>query len=146
MAFAPGDHVLVQSLGKGIVREIRRGRYLVEIKGRSLLVDDRQLSPVDRVRVTSAKGPADAAADPLPSRPHAPASLDLHGLTTVEAASALAAFLNDAMLAGLAEVQVIHGRSGGRVRAVVHAQLRDLPSIRAFRLDPRNPGVTVVFL
>jgi hypothetical protein len=28
----------------------------------------------------------------------------------------------------------------------VHARLRQLPSLRGFRVDPRNPGVTIVQL
>ena len=146
MPYAPGDHVLVQSLGKGIVREVRRGRYLVEIKGRALLVDERQLSPVDKVPSKPAARSADAPLDQLTPPIHAPASLDLHGLTTVEAEGALATFLNDAILTGHAEVRVIHGRSGGRLKSVVHAWLRGSPAVRGFRLDPRNPGVTIVLL
>ena len=80
------------------------------------------------------------------TRAHAPAEIDLHGLTAAEAAAALDAFLNDALLAALAEVRVIHGRSGGRVKAAVHHRLRELPSIRSFRVDPANPGVTIVVL
>ena len=146
MPYAPGEHVLVQSLGKGIVREVRRGRYLVEIKGRALLVEEPQLSPLAKVRPKPAAGCADAPLDRLHPPIHAPASLDLHGLTTADAEGALAAFLNDAILAGHAEVRVIHGRSGGRLKAAVHARLRGLPSVRGFRLDPHNPGVTIVLL
>jgi DNA mismatch repair protein MutS2 len=146
MPFSPGDHVLVQSLGKGTVREVRRGRCVVEIKGRSLLIDERQLSAPDTVRVKSPRRIAEPPADPESPRTHGSGTLDLHGLTTVDAEGALAAFLNDAMLAGVAEVRVIHGRSGGRLKAMVEARLRSLPSVRAFRLDPRNPGVTIVTL
>lgn len=146
MPYAPGDHVLVQSLGKGIVREVRRGRYLVEIKGRALLVEERQLSPIETARSKPVRVPAEPIADPAPLRTHAPASLDLHGLTTADAEGALATFLNDAILAGHPEVRVIHGRSGGRLKSAVHARLRGLPAVRGFRLDPRNPGVTIVIL
>ena len=62
-----------------------------------------------------------------------------------EATAAVVQFINDAILAGLDEVRVIHGRSGGRIRAAVQQQLRDL-GIRTFRLDPSNPGVTIVTL
>jgi DNA mismatch repair protein MutS2 len=146
MAFQPGDLVLVPSLGKAIVREVRRGHYLVEIKGRTLLVAERQLSPVDSARAKPARPTPEPSLVPLPSRTDAPVSLDLHGLTTAEADVALAAFLNDAMLAGNVEVRVVHGRSGGRLKALVHARLGELPSVRAFRLDPRNAGVTIVSL
>jgi dsDNA-specific endonuclease/ATPase MutS2 len=50
------------------------------------------------------------------------------------------------MLAGLESVRVIHGRSGGRLKAAVHARLRELPSIAGFRIDPVNAGVTIVRL
>jgi DNA mismatch repair protein MutS2 len=52
--------------------------------------------------------------------------------------------LNDALLEGRSQVRFIHGRSGGRIRAAVHQQLRALPPVRAFRLDPANEGVTIV--
>ena len=80
------------------------------------------------------------------TRADAPAEIDLHGMTAAEAVAALDAFLNDALLAALGEVRVIHGRSGGRVKAAVHHRLRELPSIRDFRVDPANPGVTIVGL
>ena len=72
-----------------------------------------------------------------------PTSIDLHGMTTDEAVSALDAFLNDAMLAGHGELRVIHGRSGGRLKSTVHAHLKKIAPVR-YRLDPRNPGVTIV--
>ena len=80
------------------------------------------------------------------STQHVARVLDLHGKTTAEAIEALDAFLNDALLAGAGEARVIHGRSGGRLKAAVHARLRQLPSLRGFRVDPRNPGVTIVQL
>ena len=47
MTFSPGDEVHVVALGKGVVREVRnRGRYLVELKGRSILVAEAQLRAV----------------------------------------------------------------------------------------------------
>ena len=145
MPFAIGQQVHVQSLGTGTVREIRGGgRYLVELKGRSLIVQERQLSPVDSR--AGRRQPAPAPAPALPSRGHVPGSIDLHGMTTDEADAALAGFLSDAMLAGHAEVRVIHWRSGGRLKAAVHVRLRGTAAVRGFRLDPRNPGVTVVQL
>lgn len=148
MAFNAGDPVHVRALGKGIVREVRSyGRVVVEIKGRALVVTVHELTPVEQGRSRSAGGTPALPADPsLPTRSHAPSSIDLHGMTSSEAAGALDAFVSEAMLAGLAEVRVIHGRSGGRLKSAVHARLRQIPSVRAFRLDPGNPGVTLVSL
>ena len=147
MAFAVGDHVLVRGLGKGVVREVRSGgRCVVEIKGRSLVIEDRQLSPVEaRAGRTAKAGPADRS-DSVAPRPHPAASIDLHGMSTDEAETALGAFISEAILGGLPEVRVIHGRSGGRLKLAVHRSLEALPSIRGFRLDPVNPGVTIVTL
>jgi len=142
-AFLPGDRVHVVTLGTGVVRQVRsRGWYVVELKGRSVVVSGATLEPASVARRN--KGPAAAPQDP--HEPPAPAtpSLDLHGKTAAEALEALDVFLNDALLAGATGARVIHGRSGGTLRATVHARLARLPAVFRFRLDPRNPGVTIV--
>jgi DNA mismatch repair protein MutS2 len=144
----PGDHVHVASFGKGIVREVRNGgRYLVEIKGRAILVRQAQLAPLDerKPRPTGAGQPPSGVPEIL-TQAHAPSTLDLHGKTREEAVSALDGFLSDAILGGLAEVRIIHGRSGGLVKAAVHARLKQMTSIAGCRIDPRNAGVTIVAL
>ena len=149
MAFSPGDHVHIAALGKGVVREVRNGgRYLVEVKGRSVVVDGGHLSVVEqgRRRGKSSGGAPQASTPEDPARAHAPAWLDLHGLTALDAVAALDSFLNDAILAGLTEVRVIHGRSGAILKNAVHARLRVLPAVRHFRVDPANSGVTIVEL
>jgi dsDNA-specific endonuclease/ATPase MutS2 len=149
MTFGPGDLVHVAALGKGIVREVRNGgRYLVEIKGRALVVAGSQLAPSASARLPRrAKRAAPETRRPAVVEPTRVApSLDLHDRTVPEGLDALMVFLNTALLAGDAEVRVIHGRSGGRLKAAVHAQLKRMSSIRDFGLDPRNPGVTIVWL
>ena len=144
MPFSPGDEVHVAALGTGVVREARNGgRYLIELKGRSIVASEGQLTAVAARRPRAMPPPA---ADTLPTRAHAGTSLDLHGMTRDEASAALDVFLNDALLAGHAEVCLIHGKSGGRLKALVHERLKQISAVRAFRLDPRNPGVTIVTL
>jgi DNA mismatch repair protein MutS2 len=144
-SFAPGDRVHVAALGTGVVGEVRNGgRCLVELKGRSIVVDAASLEPArerrtQKPQVVDTGGASDG-------RARLSASIDLHGKTAAEAIDALDAFLNDALIAGASEARVIHGRSGGRVKAAVHARLRQLPALGGFRLDPRNPGVTIVKL
>ncbi len=148
MPFTPGDHVHIAALGKGIVRAVRnRGRYVVELKGRTLVVAESQLTAVEAAK--PAKQPKNSGEPQAPhplERTHAAASIDLHGMTTDEAVSAIDEFLNEAILASLPEVRIVHGRSGGRLKGAVHARLRELPSVRAFRIDARNAGVTIVTL
>jgi dsDNA-specific endonuclease/ATPase MutS2 len=147
--FVVGDHVHVASIGKGVVRAVRNGgRYLVDVKARQLVAAGAQLTPVEPRKQREAP-PAEHHVSPdedPPPRTHAVASIDLHGMTTDEAVAALDAFLNDAILAGRPEVRVIHGRSGGRLRAAVHASLKAVTCVRAFRVDAANAGVTVVTL
>jgi DNA mismatch repair protein MutS2 len=148
VGFAPGDRVHIARLGTGVVRGERNGRYLVNIKGRTMILTPDQLERVHegkgrKVESGVPKSEADSAVADVSSR-GASASLDLHGKTVEEAMAALDSFLNDALLASLPEVAVIHGRSGGRIRSAVHARLRQLPPVRSFGVDPRNPGVTVV--
>ncbi len=149
MTFAPGDHVHVATLGKGVVREVRNGRrYLVDLKARSIVVAEAQLSAVSprkRQALPDASASKTSAPD-APTRSSAATSLDLHGMTFEAAVAALDALLNDALLAGHAEVRVIHGRSGGRLKAAVHARLKQLHVVRSVRVDPANAGVTIVTL
>ncbi len=168
-AFAPGDRVHVAALGTGVVREVRNGgRFLIELKGRSIVVAAADLQPakpsrrapvarrtvhVAREGVAREHVAREHVAREHVAREHLARStlhvarvLDLHGKTTEEAIEALDGFLNDALLAGAGEARIIHGRSGGRLKAAVHARLRQLTSLRGFRIDPRNPGVTIVQL
>lgn len=144
--FTVGDRVHVASIGKGVVREVRNGgRYLVEVKGRHMVAAAAQLTAEDSgKRRTSNDAPLPLDEGVVAEPSNAVASLDLHGLTTDEAVTTLDAFLSDAILAGSGVARVIHGRSGGRLKAAVHARLKRVTAVRSFRLDPTNPGVTLV--
>lgn len=152
-SFQAGDAVHVALFGKGTVREARNGgRYLVEVKGTSMVVAASALTAAPAAKrgkraaaVSAARPPSSDRADAV-STSGAPSSLDLHGRTVAEAEALVDAFLNDAMLAGHETVRIIHGISGGRVRAAAHGRLRACPPVRAFRVDPSNPGVTIVSL
>jgi dsDNA-specific endonuclease/ATPase MutS2 len=146
--FAAGDAVLTP-FGKGVVVEPRnKGRLLVRVRGRALLVAESDVSAPDPV--TRRRGdppsfppppvPPPCAREPRPASPE----VDLHGLTVAEALARVEQALSDALLAGLPELRLIHGRSGGRIRAALHRHLRGLAGVRGFRLDPRNEGVTIV--
>src|SRR5687768_4200756 len=97
MPFVPGDLVHVTGLGKGTIREVRNGeRYLVDVKGRSLVTTGDQLSIQEAPRKSSRAKPDSASRAPQEyRREEAPAlSLDLHGKTVAEALDAVSEFLN----------------------------------------------------
>lgn len=136
--------------GKGVIRQVRaNGRVLVQVQSRNLLIAADALSPADRSRSRAApRASAPAGAEWRPDRTPArtPAVLDLHGLTVEEALGAVDRALSDALLADAAQMRLIHGRSGGRIRAALHRHLRGAPGVRRFHIDPQNAGVTVVEL
>jgi DNA mismatch repair protein MutS2 len=141
--FAAGDAVQTPH-GKGVVLQVRNnGRLLVQVQQRAVVVAERT--------VTLVAGPRRPA--PPPDRPDVVLSprparrdVDLHGLTVEEASTRIDEALDAALRAGHADVRFIHGRSGGRLRAALHARLRAIPTVRGFALDPRNPGVTIASL
>lgn len=149
--FTTGDAVQTP-FGKGVVREVRNNhRLLVDVQGRALVVTEMDVSALDPPRRRArSHNPASEHATVPPAlqrqASHVPAEVDLHGLTVEEALARAGQALNDALLAGLAELRLIHGRSGGRIRAALHKELREIPSVRGFRTDPRNEGVTIVSL
>ena len=149
--FTPGDTVQTR-FGKGVVREVRNGgRLMVDVQGRAMIVQESEISLLDEGRKRSRARPVASERGAERTRPHgaarsASAEVDLHGLTVEEALDRAQDALNEALLADLGELRFIHGRSGGRIRAALHHRLRDTPSVRRFRLDPRNEGVTIVYL
>lgn len=136
--------------GKGLVRELRNnGRVLVDVRGRSLVFKQDELSKTGdgrRARTRDAAG--EQHAPPLARRVRAnvPSEVDLHGLTVERALERAAGALDDALLADFRELRFIHGKSGGRVRSALHGWLKAVTSVRSFRIDPRNEGVTIVSL
>ena len=150
--FVVGDCVHVVRIGTGIVREARNGgRYLVEIKGRTLVIAGNQLERAAPELAKPRKNRREGSPRPIVATGSkravgASRSLDLHGKTVVESIDLVDDFLNDAILDGFAEVHIIHGRSGGRIKAAVHKRLQGMTAVRAFRLDPENPGATIVTL
>jgi dsDNA-specific endonuclease/ATPase MutS2 len=148
-----GDTVRT-TLGKGVVQEVRhRGRHgvrlLVLIGSRTVVVEAADATRGDPP--ATAKRRSTPAGEPVPKdddggRRRAAADLDLHGLIVADALDRIVAAVDAAILAGHGRLRVIHGRSGGRLRGALHRQLRELPSVRAFRLEPGNDGVTIVEL
>ena len=73
--------------------------------------------------------------------------VNLIGMTTDEAIPAMDKYLDDAYLAHLEEVRVIHGRGTGALRNAVHRELRRLKYVKSFRdgeFGEGGNGATVV--
>jgi len=68
--------------------------------------------------------------------------LDLHALTVDEALPIIHGYLNDACLAGLKEVRIVHGKGTGALRQVVMRELKSHPLVKSFRTGNRFEGST----
>jgi DNA mismatch repair protein MutS2 len=68
--------------------------------------------------------------------------LDLHAMTVDEAIPLVQEYLNDAFMAGLKEVRVVHGKGTGILRQAVMRELKKHPLVKAFRGGGRFEGST----
>ncbi len=72
---------------------------------------------------------------------------DIRGMNVEEAVQLLGKFLDDAAIAGLSEVIVVHGKGTGMLRNGVHQYLRSNHHVKSFRLGKYGEGesgVTIV--
>lgn len=73
--------------------------------------------------------------------------INLLGKTVDEALAVLDKYLDDAYLAHLPSVRIVHGKGTGALRSAVHKQLKRMKSVREFRLGEfgeGDAGVTIV--
>jgi DNA mismatch repair protein MutS2 len=90
----------------------------------------------------SGPAPRDLEADELRRRAAARISpqLDLRGERVEAALEQLDAYLDEALLAGLDEVRIIHGSGTGALRRSIRERLADHPRIRSTRGGRREEG------
>ena len=134
----------------GRIAELDKGRRRATIEAGAMRVS---VDLADLEAVASRAAPQTAGtnvAQLRQSRANAvPLSLDLRGARVDEALAALDRYLEDASLAGLAKVTVIHGLGTGALRDAVRSDSGAHPLVRSVRAGERGEGgdgVTVVEL
>ncbi len=162
----PGGPVKVRSLGQqGMLLETRGDEGLVQLGPLRLTVPLTDLEGLPEPVVARVSGrPEDGRREGPAPRAERPAgvgtlarakgqniatSLDLRGLTAAEALERLDKYLDDALLAGLERITIIHGKGTGALRAAVQEALRSHPRVAEFRLGgpgEGGDGVTVATL
>ena len=73
--------------------------------------------------------------------------INLLGMTTDEAVSAVSKYLDDAYVAHISPVRIVHGKGTGALRKAIHQYLRSQKNISEFRLGEYgegDAGVTIV--
>jgi len=134
---------------EGRIAALERGgkRATLEAGGIRVTVDVDDLVPAVGHDDSSARrgGPAAAATSNATAlrleRAHSVASsLDLRGARVEEALEALDRYLDDAGLAGLNKVMIIHGLGTGALRDAVRADAANHPLVRSLRPGERGEG------
>jgi DNA mismatch repair protein MutS2 len=146
---AVGRLVWVETMKRhGTVSQVdeRRGKVTVDAGGISIEVDASAIMAAD----DEAHGEAPARGRTVVARPASVApELDLRGQRVEEALRNLERRLNEACLADLPSVRIIHGFGTGAVREAVHKALTNHPLIASFHYgQPREGGrgVTIAVL
>ncbi len=143
-----GDYVLVKSINQsGYVLEGPnvQGDVVVQIGSVKLTVDKEQILPGKLVE--EKKTPHHRNESFLDKAIHISPEIDLRGKYAEDALTDLDRYLEDANLAGLSKVQVIHGKGTGALRAAVRNYLKGHRYIKDFRDGLREEGghgVTVI--
>ena len=141
-----GAVVWVENLGQqGTVLEVGNESATVQLGALKTMV------PVTQCRVlkkSAAKtAPARTAAAHSPSLERSTAvsrEIDIRGLNNEEAAYVLDKYIDDAVMAGLDSVSVIHGKGTGALRKGVRAYLMAHPRVKSVSIGEINQGGTGV--
>lgn len=138
-----GDTVLVAGLGvDGEVLEllensieVQIGHFRVRVRPEDIELRDRPAAP-----------PPQTAAKPisLPPSPSPGMELHLRGYRVAEALPRLEEYLNDAFLAELPWVRIVHGKGSGTLRKAVRDVLPDHTLVESFRSGEEGEGGTGV--
>lgn len=144
----PGDWVYIDTLSSdGQVKSVSGKKVKVQCGIISATVDishcyeaehnhSRKVKEIDKIRTTKKYSSGSVQS--------VKTSINLLGKTVDEAIPLVDRFLNDAFMAGISPVDIIHGKGTGSLRAGIHQYLKTLPFVKEFKMaDPRNGGAGV---
>jgi DNA mismatch repair protein MutS2 len=135
-----GDRVRVESLDRdGVVETIRDGTYVVIVGSLRYRAERQDLSKLSSsqtaIRMPARRVIAEETADkPIASE------LKVIGMTADEAVDRVDKFLDEAFLAGIENVRIIHGHGKGILRNAIAEHLTDHPQVERFSLAPPEQG------
>lgn len=144
---APGDLVWVPSVQQqgelllldGAAAEVGIGRFRVRVRTEEL----------EKVAGAKAKVPSEPVTISRAALPTPSIELELRGMRVEEVLPLLEKHLNDAYLAGLPWVRIVHGKGTGTLRRIVREQLAGHPLVAGYRegeVGEGGAGVTVAQL
>ena len=140
-----GDSVMIINLNrKGTILEapdkdgnvlIQVGIMKVNMHITQLRLIDEQKELVDNIQITRVSGAKSS---------NVGLELDIRGCSIEEARERVNKYIDDATIAGLHEVTIIHGKGTGGLRRGVHEILKSNSHVKSFRLGKYGEGETGV--
>jgi DNA mismatch repair protein MutS2 len=126
---------------KGEVVSIDGGKAVMNVNGRKMTVDTRDLAPVGESQKAEGRrqkvvAPSRGADDTV----QVAAELNLIGQRIDDAIDESDKFLDRALLEGKQAVRIIHGFGTGRLRQAIREHLRKHPAVTSWRPGAENEG------
>jgi len=151
---AVGDYVFLPKMNQyGHVLSLpdRDGNVMLQIGVLKLKskVSDLRLADQDKQKKPGKRQTSNTSALAMKKTTTVKSSLELVGKETMDALPILDKYIDDAFLAGLRQVEIIHGRGTGALRNFVHDYLKGHRLVKDFRdggLGEGGSGVTIVEL
>jgi DNA mismatch repair protein MutS2 len=136
-----GDRVRVESLDReGTIESIRDGNYVVMVGPLRYRANRADVTRVSgRAGTASTQSPHSFLLDQTVDRETA-SELKVIGLTADEAMDRVDKFIDQAFLAGIENIRIIHGHGKGILRRSIARFLEDHPQVERFSLAPPEQG------
>ncbi len=135
----PGDYVKWKhstSVGEVITRVDKKGKVMVQLDGVKM-----QLPLVDLEKASKKKKKRTSVTHINVSQKEIIThEVDLRGMRAEEARSIVDRFIDEALMTGLNEIRIIHGKGTGRLRQDITNFLGSHPQVNQFRLGNWNEG------
>lgn len=138
-----GDTVFVTSLGKKatvLKGDEKGGRVYVSAGAMRLWVAVDDLRTADEVTADKHKKPRAVSGVTSRAERSVPGEIDIRGMAADEAIIELDRYIDNAVLAGITDIRIIHGKGTGVLRKAVQEHLRRHKSIKSFRLGVFGEG------
>ena len=154
-----GQTVFVVSLNAvGTVTAVQGKRIQVAVNGLTANVKAADLAVASREETNNLRR-KETAVQPKPRKraggsaverqKHATTELNVIGQTVDEANQNVSHFIDQALMAGISPVRIVHGKGTGALRAGIHQYLKTLPHISRYEIagyDEGGAGATLVYL
>ncbi|MDR0921082.1 MAG: endonuclease MutS2 [Lactobacillales bacterium] len=138
----PGDEVIVNAYGQRgtLIKQTKNKEWQVQLGILKMNVAEEDMTPVapekeEKQRITVRT--SETSSGP---RAHVSTQLDLRGKRYEEALAEVDQYLDAAILAGYAQVTIVHGKGTGALRQGITDYLKNHRSVKSFEFAPANQG------